>query len=84
MIQNYENIFGELLRKIPEEKILKQEGKLEEIQEKLLEMFDIKFVTSSTKLKERYDLFIEGYTKMKNSLLVGIATKLKSNVNFIV
>ena len=43
-------------------------------------MFDIKYISSNTKLKERYDLFIDGFTNRKNNLLVGIATKLKSNV----
>lgn len=47
-------------------------------------MFDIKFITSNTKLKERYELFIDGFTTKKNNLIVGVATKLKSNVTFIV
>ena len=47
-------------------------------------MFDVKFLPSNKSLKERYDLFIDNYTSKKNNLIVGIATKLKYNLNFVV
>ena len=34
-------------------------------------------------MKERVELFMEGYTGQKNNLLASIATKLKSNLDFV-
>ena len=54
------------------------------MQKMILEMFDVKFLAAPARLKERYDLFIDGYTQKKNNLIVGVATKLKTNLQFII
>lgn len=63
-----EGILPDILRKIPEERVLAQETVLEELSVKLLEIYDPKFAYSQAKMKERLALYLDDFTAKRNSL----------------
>lgn len=78
-----EGILPDILRKIPEERVLAQETVLEELSSKLLEIYDPKFAYSQAKMKERLSLYLDDFTAKRNSLSAELCEKLRPNLYFL-
>jgi hypothetical protein len=78
-----EAILPDILRKIPEERVLAQETVLEELSGKLLEIYDPKFAYSQAKMKERLALYLDDFTTKRNSLKAELCEKLRPALNFL-
>jgi hypothetical protein len=79
-LKDMEGIIPDIIKKIPEEKLLKQETVLEELSRKLLEIYDPKFSYSNAKMKERMALYLEDFVNRRNDLKADICTKIKGNL----
>jgi hypothetical protein len=63
--------------------LYKQETVLEELEKKLMEIYDPKCLYSNAKIKERMHFYLEEYTAKKSELKSDICTKLMSNMQFL-
>ena len=81
--KDLENIIPEIIKKIPEERLLMQERTLEELQGKLLEIYDPKFAYSNAKMRERIGLYLEEFVVKRNSLRSEVCEKLKPSLQFV-
>ena len=82
-IKDLEGVIPEIIKKIPDEKLYRQETIFEELYIKLLEIYDPKCLYSNSKIKERMHLYMAEFTAKKNDLKTDLCSKLVSSMQFL-